>query len=229
MEDKIIYEKDIQLRVRYKETDQMGVVHHSNYPVYYEYARTELLREKGFTYKMMEDEGVMMPVREVGMKFLTPARYDDLLTLGCPERAEDEELADYVARVRALGVNTKSEKIDMLDMYQNALATLAVKTQKVESIKAKGNWTWKRPVAVSLTEFADLVENYIADCLTDGYNIKPTKVIREEQAAAREAKKAEKDAAKKGSITQHKMIKSIPKGAYHDGMPLLSIPNPSAL
>ena len=157
------------------------------------------------------------------------SRYDDLLTLGCPERAEDEELADYVARVRALGVNTKSEKIDMLDMYQNALATLAVKTQKVESIKAKGNWTWKRPVAVSLTEFADLVENYIADCLTDGYNIKPTKVIREEQAAAREAKKAEKDAAKKGSITQHKMIKSIPKGAYHDGMPLLSIPNPSAL
>ena len=81
MEDKIIYEKDIQLRVRYKETDQMGVVHHSNYPVYYEYARTELLREKGFTYKMMEDEGVMMPVREVGMKFLTPARYDDLLTI----------------------------------------------------------------------------------------------------------------------------------------------------
>lgn len=81
MEDIIIYEQDIQLRVRYKETDQMGVVHHSNYPVYYEYARTELLRTKGFTYKMMEDCGVMMPVREVGMKFLTPARYDDLLTI----------------------------------------------------------------------------------------------------------------------------------------------------
>ncbi|MBO5805298.1 MAG: acyl-CoA thioesterase [Tidjanibacter sp.] len=76
-----MFEKDIQLRVRYKETDQMGVVHHSNYPVYYEYARTELLREKGFTYKAMEEGGVMMPVREVGMKFLTPARYDDLLTI----------------------------------------------------------------------------------------------------------------------------------------------------
>lgn len=81
MEDKILYEKDIQLRVRYKETDQMGFVHHSNYPVYYEYARTELLREKGFTYKAMEEGGVMMPVREVGMKYFTPARYDDLLTI----------------------------------------------------------------------------------------------------------------------------------------------------
>ena len=81
MEDKIVYEKDIQLRVRYKETDQMGVVHHSNYPVYYEYARTELLRERGFTYKKMEQDGVMMPVREVGMRFHTPAFYDDLLTI----------------------------------------------------------------------------------------------------------------------------------------------------
>lgn len=79
--DKIVYKRDITLRVRYKETDQMGVVHHSNYPVYYEYARTELLRERGFTYKGIEESGVMMPVREVGMKFLTPARYDDLLTI----------------------------------------------------------------------------------------------------------------------------------------------------
>ncbi|MBO5662129.1 MAG: acyl-CoA thioesterase [Tidjanibacter sp.] len=79
--DKIVYERDITVRVRYKETDQMGVVHHSNYPVYYEYARTELLRERGFTYKGIEESGVMMPVREVGMKFLTPARYDDLLTI----------------------------------------------------------------------------------------------------------------------------------------------------
>ena len=79
--DKIVYERDITVRVRYKETDQMGVVHHSNYPVYYEYARTELLRERGFTYKGIEESGVMMTVREVGMKFLTPARYDDLLTI----------------------------------------------------------------------------------------------------------------------------------------------------
>lgn len=127
------------------------------------------------------------------------SRYDDLITLGCPVREEEETLEDYVAKVREMGINTKSVNVDMLEMYQNALATLAVKTKKVEDIKAKGNWTWKRPVAVNLTEFADLVENYIADCLTDGYNIKPTKVIRDEQAKAREAKKAEREAAKKNA------------------------------
>ncbi|MBR4850770.1 MAG: acyl-CoA thioesterase [Tidjanibacter sp.] len=79
----IVFEKEIPLRVRYKETDQMGFVHHSNYPVYYEYARTEVLRSMGASYKMMEDRGVMMPVREVEMKFFNPARYDDLLTIKC--------------------------------------------------------------------------------------------------------------------------------------------------
>lgn len=125
------------------------------------------------------------------------SRYDDLITLGCPIREENEELEDYVARVRELGINTVSEKIDMLEMYQNAIATLAVKTKKVETIKAKGNWTWKRPIAVALNEFAELVENYIADCLIDNYNIKSSKVVRDEKQAEREARKAEKETAKK--------------------------------
>ncbi len=127
------------------------------------------------------------------------SRYDDLMTLGCPVLKYDETTEDYVARVREMGINTKSESVDMLEMYKNAVATLAVKEKSVKKIKDKGNWTWKRPVAVSLTEFADLVENYIADCLTDGYNIKPTKVIRDEQAQARAEKKAERDAAKKAA------------------------------
>ena len=127
------------------------------------------------------------------------SRYEDLLTLGCPEREEEENLEDYIARVRELGINTVSEKIDMLEMYQNALATLAVKTKKVEDIKAKGNWTWKRPVSVALPEFAELIENYIADCLTDGYNIKSTATIRDEKAKAREEAKAAREAAKKNA------------------------------
>ena len=88
----IVFEKEIPLRVRYKETDQMGFVHHSNYPVYYEYARTEVLRSMGASYKMMEDRGVMMPVREVGMKFFNPARYDDLLTIKCMRIRFDHEI-----------------------------------------------------------------------------------------------------------------------------------------
>ena len=118
------------------------------------------------------------------------SRYEDLLTLGCPEIGEEETVADYVARVRALNINVMSNKVDMLSMYENAVATLAVKTKRVEDIKAKGNWTWKRPVAVALNEFADLVENYIADCLVDNYNIKSSKTVRDEAKAEREAKKA---------------------------------------
>ena len=128
------------------------------------------------------------------------SRYEDLLTLGCPEIAEEESVADYVARVRALGINVMSHKIDMLSMYENAVATLAVKTKRVEDIKAKGNWTWKRPVAVTLPEFADLIENYIADCLVDNYNIKSSKTVRDEKKAERDAinaaKKADKASAK---------------------------------
>ncbi len=73
--------QEYKIRVRYKETDAMGVVHHSNYVNYYEVARTELLRGFGTTYKEMEQGGVMMPIREVQMKFIAPALYDDLLTV----------------------------------------------------------------------------------------------------------------------------------------------------
>lgn len=71
----------MKIRVRYKETDQMGVVHHSNYVNYYEVARTELLRSLGLSYREMEERGVMLPVRAVEMNYIAPAHYDDLLTV----------------------------------------------------------------------------------------------------------------------------------------------------
>jgi acyl-CoA thioester hydrolase len=74
-------EKEFQIRVMYKDTDAMGVVHHSNYVNFYEAARTEMLRGMGMTYKEMEARGVMLPVREVRMQYFTPAVYDDLLTV----------------------------------------------------------------------------------------------------------------------------------------------------
>ncbi len=74
-------EKEFKIRVRYKETDAMGVVHHSNYVNYYECARTELLREMGTTYKILEERGIMLPVKTVSMEFFHPALYDDLLTV----------------------------------------------------------------------------------------------------------------------------------------------------
>ena len=73
--------KDIKIRVRYYETDCMGIVHHSNYIRYYETARTEMLREFGTTYNDMEKHGVMLPVLEVQSRHIAPAYDDDLLTV----------------------------------------------------------------------------------------------------------------------------------------------------
>ncbi len=68
-------------RVRYGETDQMGVVHHGNYAHYFELARTEWLRSIGVTYKDMEKKGIMLPVVTLSFTFLRPAKYDDLITI----------------------------------------------------------------------------------------------------------------------------------------------------
>jgi acyl-CoA thioester hydrolase len=72
---------EIQLRVRYAETDQMGYVYYGNYATYFEVARVETFRHIGFSYKEMEDEGIMMPVLEYKTKYIKPAYYDDLLTI----------------------------------------------------------------------------------------------------------------------------------------------------
>ncbi len=69
------------IRVRYAETDRMGLLHHANYLVYFEQARTELLRSLGLTYKDMEDQGSLLVVTKVQVQFRRPARYDDLLTI----------------------------------------------------------------------------------------------------------------------------------------------------
>ena len=65
------------LRVRYAETDQMGIVYYSNYFVWFEVARTDLLRTLGWTYREMEQGGVQLPVIEATCKYQRPARYDD--------------------------------------------------------------------------------------------------------------------------------------------------------
>ncbi len=76
-----MFETSTQVRVRYAETDQMNVVYHGNYAQYFEVARAEAIRELGFTYKDMEAMGTYMPIVELQCKFLSPAHYDDLLTI----------------------------------------------------------------------------------------------------------------------------------------------------
>ena len=70
-----------KLRVEYHHTDQMGIVHHSNYVKFFEAARTEWLRAAGLTYAEMERRGVMMPIVEVNVKYKHPALYDELITV----------------------------------------------------------------------------------------------------------------------------------------------------
>jgi acyl-CoA thioester hydrolase len=65
------------LRVRYAETDQMGVVYYANYLVWFEVARADLLRTLGWTYREMEETGVLLPVIESHCEYRRPARYDD--------------------------------------------------------------------------------------------------------------------------------------------------------
>lgn len=74
-------EHQLQIRVRYAETDQMGVVYHGNYAQYFEMGRVEWLRNLGVSYKWMEDNGVMLPVVNLSMNYKKPAKYDDLLTV----------------------------------------------------------------------------------------------------------------------------------------------------
>lgn len=77
----MLRELDLEIRVRYQETDAMGVLHHANYFTYFEMGRTELLRSTGKTYRELEDEGTLMVIVKIGCKYMRPARYDDVLRL----------------------------------------------------------------------------------------------------------------------------------------------------
>lgn len=72
-------EFQFKVRVRYAETDQMGVVYHGNYAQYFEMGRVEWLRNLGISYKWMEENGIMLPVVSLTMNYKKPARYDDEL------------------------------------------------------------------------------------------------------------------------------------------------------
>ena len=76
-----MYSTTTKIRVRYGETDQMGYLYYGHYGLYYEVGRTDMLREVGLTYKRMEEEGIIMPVTDLKVKYIRPAKYDDLITV----------------------------------------------------------------------------------------------------------------------------------------------------
>jgi acyl-CoA thioester hydrolase len=77
----MLREHDIEIRVRYQETDGQGRLHHANFFTYFEMGRTELLRASGIAYRQIEEEGRLLVVSEISCKYLQPANYDDVLRL----------------------------------------------------------------------------------------------------------------------------------------------------
>lgn len=98
-------EHQIQVRVRYSETDQMGVVYHGNYIPYFEMGRVEWLRNKGISYKSLEERGVGLPIVSMAINYKKSARYDDLLTVITKFKKQTSVKIEFDCEIR----NEKSE------------------------------------------------------------------------------------------------------------------------
>ncbi len=72
---------EAEIRVRYAETDKMGIVHHSNYLIWFEFARSEFCRSRGFSYLEMERDDALMTVAETYCRYKSPAHYEDVLII----------------------------------------------------------------------------------------------------------------------------------------------------
>jgi acyl-CoA thioester hydrolase len=92
-----MYSSTTQIRVRYGETDQMGYLYYGYYALYYEVGRAEAVRELGFTYRELEESGIVMPVVELNCQYFRPALYDDLITVKTivKELPEDSKIKFY--------------------------------------------------------------------------------------------------------------------------------------
>jgi acyl-CoA thioester hydrolase len=91
------------LRVRYAETDRMGVVYYANYFVWFEVARADLLRTLGWTYREMEEGGIFLPVIEAHCEFVRPARYDDEVQVRTEGRLRSPVRMEFTYRVSLNG------------------------------------------------------------------------------------------------------------------------------
>ena len=111
------------IRVRYGETDQMGVVYHGNYASYFEIARTEWLRNLGVTYKELENKGIMLPVISLFFTFIKSAKYDDVLTITVILKKKPLVKIEFDYEI----YNQKKEKISV---GNSVLAFMDMKTNK---------------------------------------------------------------------------------------------------
>jgi acyl-CoA thioester hydrolase len=131
-----MYISTTEIRVRYGETDQMGYLYYGNYALYYEVGRAEAIRQLGFTYRQLEEMGIMMPVVELNVKYFRPALYDNLITVKTilkqlpegPKIQFHSELYNEEGQLLNVGVTTlvfydpvKKEKVNMNEELKKIL------------------------------------------------------------------------------------------------------------
>ncbi|WP_276976503.1 thioesterase family protein [Flavobacterium filum] len=126
-------EHQLQVRVRYSETDQMGVVYHGNYLPYFEIGRVEWLRNHGISYKSMEENGIALPIVNININYKKPARYDDLLTVRTTFKNQSSVKIEFECKI-------ENEKGELLTTADFVLVFVDIKTGKPtlppENIKA---------------------------------------------------------------------------------------------
>ncbi len=103
-----MYESEVEIRVRYAETDRMGYCYYGNYAQYFEVARVESLRSLGFSYKKLEDSGILLPVRDFSITYYKPAFYDDLLKI----KSQIVELPAFRIKFKYKTYNQNNENIN---------------------------------------------------------------------------------------------------------------------
>jgi acyl-CoA thioester hydrolase len=118
-----MYTIEVKIRVRYGETDRMGYVYYGNYAQYFEVARVEALRNFGFNYKKLEDEGIILPVLNYSVKYIKPAFYDDQLVI----KVSIKELP--MARIR-FDYEVYNEKDELITIADTTLVFINRKTNK---------------------------------------------------------------------------------------------------
>jgi acyl-CoA thioester hydrolase len=117
------------IRVRYAETDQMGYCYYGNYASYFEVARVEALRQRGISYKELEQNGILLPVKQLEITYHQPAKYDDLLEI----RTQIVQLEGV--RI-AFTYKTYNEAGDLLNEAYTLLVFVSAETQKPMAIPA---------------------------------------------------------------------------------------------
>ena len=111
----------VEIRVRYSETDQMGVVYHGNYVPYFEIGRVEWLRNKGISYKSLEESGIALPIVSMTLNYKKSARYDDLLIVKTTFKKQSSVKIEFDCEIW-------SEKNELLTTAHFILVFLNLKT-----------------------------------------------------------------------------------------------------